>query len=296
MGQSLLQTWTTATVAPVARFHCHPLCLLWLKTVLCYKPQMQNCSGGRFGAKSDPVIHNWWSKQVPTWNCSQNKVWTLSSCPYLIQSSSPVKISGDQKGKIGTNVPVVIKVDIMWCWSIIISCSQQHLQAMNDETLSLATGNFGDAEAAWDTWTLHFYIALTKVIICCTIFTDDTTAFTQENLTWIWRAYMYVYRRSCRDCVVYSQIFEDDGLRLVLSHGLHFPSPPPKLKSIHNKVVLVSGGGVFHSFFYLLICLPFITSSPQPEINWEISSVFFRCLQIQHFFGRTKKRFHLFIQ
>lgn len=51
-------------------------------------------------------------------------------------------------------------------------------------TLSLATENFGDAQTAWDTWTLHFNIALTKVIICCTIFTDGTTVWQTHSHVW----------------------------------------------------------------------------------------------------------------
>lgn len=54
-----------------------------------------------------------------------------------------------------------------------------------------------------------FNIALTKIIICFTIFTDGTTVWhTHSHPTTSWRANIYVYRGSGRD----------DSLRGLLSH------------------------------------------------------------------------------
>lgn len=64
-------------------------------------------------------------------------------------------------------------------------------------TRSLVTDNFGDAEMAWNTWTLRFNIALTKIIICFTIFTDSTTVLTFTHMkSWQkgWWANIYCTR------------------------------------------------------------------------------------------------------
>lgn len=100
------------------------------------------------------------------------------------------------------------------------------------------------------------------------------------------------YAARCQDCFYRTKT---DALWLVLIHCLHFPPPPPYLKSIHNKVrILVQGGGVFiprcfflisSVFFYFLLWLPLITSSPQSEINSDQSSVSLPPLADPRFWG-----------
>lgn len=109
---------------------------------------------------------------------------TSPSCAYLNQSPSPVSLfCEDARSQIKRQSPaflvkLFIKVDMMWGSCIIISRSQDiyRRRLSLSLSLSLATENFGDAENRLEIPEhFTFNIALTKVIICCTIFTDCTT-------------------------------------------------------------------------------------------------------------------------
>lgn len=162
-------------------------------------------------------------------------------------------------------------------------------------TLSLLNENFGDAETAWDTWTLHCNIALTKVFLCFTIFTDGTSVWNTHSHIWqpdknLASKYLCV-QESCRgdSYVVYCQIFPT-GQRQML-YGWYYYTVYiyhrhlPHLKSIHNKVrKLVRGERcVYTSVFSNMPS--FHNFLPAAGDNWRLISVFFFFLssQIQDF-------------
>ena len=136
---------------------------------------------------------------------------------------------------------------------------KRQLQAMKT-SLSLSLSLFSDWKLWWcrnslrylKTLLTHFNIALTEVIICCTIFTDvarplDTHAFTHmRNLTGSVGERIFMctgeLRRRLSDC---SYRTNTDALWLVLLHGLHFPPPLPLFKFIHNKVRIAVRGRVW---------------------------------------------------
>lgn len=182
-------------------------------------------------------------------------------------------------------------------------------------TRSLATENFGDAETAWDTWTLHFNIALTKVKSYAVQYSLTARPFdtrihthTHDNLTRIWRANIYVYRRAAGTTLVWStvRLFLQDEDRCFMAGTitLFTPPPPSYLKFIHNKVrILVRGGGVFMSHCFLISSVfSHMPSSHNflPAARDKLLSIVSCCFfstpcgsKIWVFFGWRQARFHL---